>query len=142
MIELKKIRRLLLDTNTLLLLYVGLFRQDVIPDFKRTKAFTREDFVLLTAVIGTFDVVVTTPHILAEVSNLSGHLTGDHREDYFALFAKEMAILEERHTGSATLSKEPCFNRLGLTDAGITQLARDEALVVLTADLDLYVHLA
>jgi hypothetical protein len=134
-------RRVFLDANVLLLLYVGTFDPELISQFKRTRQYTEEDFDLLKRIVSSFSEIVTTPHVLAEVSNLSSHLPEHLRGDYFALFAKSVSVLAESHTLAAKLVEEPIFARLGLTDAAVAQLARDESLTVLTADLDLYLHL-
>jgi rRNA-processing protein FCF1 len=134
-------RRVFLDANVLLLLYVGTFDPELISRFKRTRHYTEEDFDVLQRLVGSFAEIVTTPHVLAEVSNLSNHLPEYLRGEYFALFAKSVSVLAESHTHAAKLVEEPIFARLGLTDAAIAQLARDESLTVVTADLDLHVHL-
>ena len=64
----------LLDTNILLLYFVGAFNPEEIPRFKRTKMFTVEDHDTLVGILGYFEKIVTTPNILTEVSNLSGQL--------------------------------------------------------------------
>lgn len=63
------------------------------------------------------------------------------RSAYFSLFAASVSLIAETHTLASRLVQEPVFERLGLTDAAIAQLARDEALTVVTADLDLHLHL-
>lgn len=80
--------------------------------------------------------------MLAEVSNLSNHLSEHLRADYFSLFARSVSVLAESDTAATKLVDEPIFGRLGLTDAAIAQVARDDSLVVVTADLDLYLHLS
>ena len=65
---------LLIDSNLLLLLFVGLRDRDRIQKFKRTAQFTIRDFERLAAFIRRFKEVVTTPSILTEVSNLLGQL--------------------------------------------------------------------
>lgn len=134
-------RRVLLDANVLLLLYVGTFDPGLIARFKRTRQYTPEDFQRLQQVLSAFSQIVTTPHVLAEVSNLSGHLPDHLRGQYFARLASSVAVLAESHTFAAALVEEPIFVRLGLTDAAVAQLARDESLTVVTADLDLHLHL-
>jgi hypothetical protein len=61
---------ILIDTNILLLYFLGSFDQDLIPSFKRTVQFTVEDYNTLLLLLQMFDRLVTTPNILTEVSNL------------------------------------------------------------------------
>lgn len=134
-------RRLLLDANTLLLLFVGLFDRTLIPQFKRTTIFAVEDYDLLAEIVTQFTMLVTTPHILCEVSNLSGQLVDERRLSYFTVFARSLAGFDERYTAATALRTQPIFNRLGLTDAGIAHIAQEESLTVLTTDLDLWAYL-
>ena len=67
-------RGVLVDTNLLLLYFVGLYNPSLIPQFKRTRIFTVNDFDVLQNFIALFSKVVTTPDILTEVSNLSNQL--------------------------------------------------------------------
>lgn len=128
------------DANVLLLKLVGDFLPDAIRSFKRTRQFTNEDYETRQFLIQQFDRVVTTPHILAEVSNLASQIDERRRPGLFDVFARDIESLSEEHIGPAEVSGEPAFNRLGLTDVGIALIAK-EKLLVLTVDLPLYVFL-
>lgn len=129
-------RGLLIDTNLLLLFFVGLHDRRSIPQFKRTQQFVPEDFDCLAAMIQRFKQVVTTPNILTEVSNLLGQLTGRSRLVIFRAFSLTLQRLEESFTPSRELAQETCFPRFGLTDAGIVHGAKGKYLV-LTDDFPL-----
>ncbi len=60
---------LLIDTNILLLYFVGSFDRQHIEKFKRTSQFTIKDFDYLVILLDRFDTLVTTPNILTEVNN-------------------------------------------------------------------------
>jgi hypothetical protein len=77
----------LVDTNLLLVYFVGAFDPALIPKFKRTRMYTLEDHPLLVRVLGFFEKVVTTPHILTEVSNLAGQLPSHLTRGVFEKFA-------------------------------------------------------
>ena len=64
----------LLDTNLMLLLAVGLYKRERISSFKRTDQYTARDFSLVADIISKFDRRITTPHILAETDNLTRQL--------------------------------------------------------------------
>lgn len=76
----------LVDTNLLLVYFVGLYDTAtgyrIINAFRYTKGtYTAGDFEILLSFLQRFRTVVTTPHILAEVSNsLSGELTEPARD--------------------------------------------------------------
>jgi hypothetical protein len=124
---------ILIDTNILLLLFVGAFDRKLIPVFKRTAAFLPEDFDLLLRLVGMIPKIVTTPHVLAEVNSLSGQLGEPKRTAYFAEFVTQIGVLDERYVASASAAAHAAFRRIGLTDAGILSLAGKE-LLVLTDD--------
>lgn len=64
---------LLIDTNVLMLLLIGRWDRASIPTFRRTATFTVTDFDLLEGALPRYARVVTTPAVLAEVSNLLGN---------------------------------------------------------------------
>jgi hypothetical protein len=57
-------RGLLIDTNILLLYFVGNHDRSLISRFKRTNNFIESDYELLLALLSCVRLVVTTPHIL------------------------------------------------------------------------------
>ncbi len=127
---------LLLDTNLLLLYLIGRTNADRISKFKRTQAYTRVDFDLLERFIAEFRILITTPHVLTELSNL-GNLRGQEREVLRTIFVNAVEGSREHYDESRLVVKESCFRRLGLTDAAIVALARRDYLF-LTDDFDLY----
>jgi hypothetical protein len=132
--------RVLLDSNLMLLWFIGLFRRELIGNFKRVSMFSVEDFDLLLRILRNFKSAVTTPNILTEVSNLSGSLTDQLKSNYFASFANSVELLQEEYVPSSQAAISPLFRRLGLTDAAIVMAALRPMLVV-TTDFELFYHL-
>lgn len=126
----------LVDTNLLLLYFVGSFREEQITQFKRTNQFSAADFNLLNQLLGQFTRVLTTPHILTEVSNLAGHLSSHLKPDFFKVFAAGIDLLDERQLTSNEVNQNQEFIKFGLTDAVIINLAQKSCLV-LTAEFPL-----
>lgn len=62
---------LLLDSNLCVLYLVGKTNENRIPRFNRTQAYTIQQFHLLDWIVKRFRTMVTTPHVLTEVSNLA-----------------------------------------------------------------------
>ena len=127
----------LVDTNILLLYFVGNFSRQQIPRFKRTLQFTEDDYDRLTGLLTPFDKIVTTPHILSEVNSLSGQLGEPARTRFFEEFARGITTLDEQYVASAEAAQLDKFPKLGLTDSGIMHLAAKPYLV-LTDDFKLY----
>jgi len=130
LVERHRSRGVLVDTNILLLLFVGSFDRGRIARFKRTQQFTAGDFDRLTNVLSCFARIVTTPNILSEVSNLSGQLGEPDRARYFADFAGRIDLLDERYVPSKSAAAAAEFPRLGLTDSVILQLGKERLLVL------------
>lgn len=131
---------LLIDTNLLLLYSVGKTERARIQRFKRTVKFTVEEFDLLKRFLRLFTKVVTTPHVLTEVSNLMGQLPQDLYALFYGALVSQIAVLEERYTSSVSLAATTHFTRFGLTDSAIAELAPGQYLV-LTDDLNLFGYL-
>lgn len=127
---------ILVDSNLLLLYYVGAHDRQHVARFRRTRdRFVPEDFDTLKHLLGRFNKVVTTPHVLTEVSNLLGQLSGQIRENCFDLFADSISRMDERCTPGTSLSNSPVFARFSITDAAILDVSGD--CLVLTDDFPL-----
>ena len=135
-IESKRKHGLLIDTNLLLLLFIGTYELSLIQRFKRTAQFSEDDFFLLKNIISQFPKIYTTPSILTEVSNLSNQLPNKMKEEYYSVFAKQLEFLEETHISSISLSNKREFLKFGLTDASIVTIAQNQS-VVITVDFPL-----
>lgn len=131
----------LLDTNLLLLYVVGAHDRDLVPQFKRTASFTPEDFRILVDMLDSFGHVLTTPHILTEVSNLAGQFAEPLKQAVFRTFASAIGILTELQPAAREVSADTAFPRFGLTDIAILQSGGNRCLV-LTDDFRLSQYLA
>ena len=131
---------IMVDTNILLLFFIGAFDQNLIPRFKRTRQFSVEDYATLISILGLFDRIATTPHILTEVSNLSGQLGEPARSEYFKKFSSDITLLEEENVASRDVAQTQEFVKFGLTDTGIIHLTKGKYLV-LTDDFRLSQYL-
>ena len=129
-------RGILMDTNILLMFVVGRADRRQIPKFKRTAKFKPEHFDLLSAFLSHFHRKVTTPSILAEVSNFAGQLNEPLRKQCFHRLSREIQLLHEHYDPSTTIAEDDLFLDVGLTDCAIRLAARDQYLV-LTDDLEL-----
>lgn len=135
-----RFRALLLDSNLLLILAVGRIDPQRLGRDSRLKAYTRADYEFLHSYAAVFPSRVTTPHILAEVSN---HLDHIDRRLLAALSAtlSEWNPLRESWTPASKLITQNEFASIGLTDAAVLQAARSQT-IVLTADRELWMALA
>jgi hypothetical protein len=126
----------LVDSNLLLLYLVGHCDLRIIPRNKKTARYTIPDFGLLTGLIETFKVVLTTPNIITEVSNLATSLSENERPSFFDVMRQRVTALEERYCPSIEAFTDPQYRRLGITDAVLLKLC--PRVLVLTDDFPLY----
>jgi predicted nucleic acid-binding protein len=133
-------KKLLVDTNILLLYIVGSLSLDRIARHKRTDTFTAEDYHLLAGLLRRFGGIVLTPNVLTEVSNLLGQTDERTGAALLAVLGTLVRDSEERYVESVEAVGTLEFLRRGLTDASILALPMEE-LAVLTDDVHLYLAL-
>jgi hypothetical protein len=125
LIQKYKQKGLLVDTNILLLYIVGIVNVDLIRNLSRTANFTENDFYLVEKFINFFDVNITTPHILTEVSDLLGN-----RIELQLALGKYIELIEEKFLESKQITRTKTFLQFGLADTAITETAKNSYLVV------------
>jgi len=132
---------LLLDSNLFLVLLAGLTDSRLFGRFKRISVYSVQDFEFLMRFVARFSVLLTTPHVLTEVSNLANSLPENTRRDWLETLAGLLQSgpvrpnIDERWTSAAQLAGLESFTLFGLTDTAISQRA-SEALI-LTVDFKL-----
>lgn len=127
-------KKLLLDTNVLLLYIVGNHLKNV-TDWKRLDSFDQDDLKRVNSEAKSAQHV-TLPNILTEATNLLG---AGSQESF--LGAAQLLLM---FTGSATeiykpskeVMEDPIYSRLGLTDTAVAILGR-EKIRVITVDIEL-----
>jgi rRNA-processing protein FCF1 len=128
---------ILIDTNILLLLFVGIVNPDRIEKFERTENFKKEDYDILSATIQGFAKIVVTPNILTEVSSFINKLKEPERSQCFEAMSQAFDRLDEFYIESNTATQVEKFAKYGLTDSGIISLAQRDSYLVLTDDFKL-----
>lgn len=129
-------RGVLVDSNILLLHFVGGLDRKLVPHHKRTNQFAVEDYDLLESFLSKFQRIVTTPNILTEVNSLLGQIGEPRRTDCQAVLGRGIGLLDEHYVPSADVVLDDHFVKLGLTDSVIARLAEGSYLV-LTDDVKL-----
>ncbi|HEY9705233.1 MAG TPA: PIN domain-containing protein [Allocoleopsis sp.] len=131
-----KNKGLLIDTNILLLLIIGITNRDRISKFNRTENFTSDDYDLLLDIINKFSHIITTPNILTEINSLINGVGEPERSKCVDTLAKIINTLNENYLQSQEVVKNDKFIKFGLTDCGIMAICQNKYLV-LTDDLKL-----
>ena len=122
---------LVIDTNLLLLLIVGATDPVAISKFARTDEFNRGDFDTVVRIAEFFTVrkgLLTTPHVLAEVSNFLRR--GARFRSTLAAFV--MTRTEEHCEPAKHLVQDRLFPAIGLTDVGLLAMACRQHCVLTT----------
>lgn len=134
-----KNKAVLLDANLLLVFIVSGLGVGEIEAYKKTSShFTSDDGKLLYDVLQKFKKIVTTPQVITEVSNLLDWMHDKKRDVVFNLLSRFVHTVDEYYLTSKKVSDSVAFLKLGLTDAALFELVRQEQLVLLTVDVDLY----
>ena len=130
------INAVILDTNLLVLLVVGLTNINYIAAHKRLSSFTIDDYHLLTATLSSAETLVVTPNTLSEASNLLRYIAEPAKSEIHAVFRTFILNYEERYLKSGDASSRQEFVRLGLTDSALLEVSKNDVLL-LSVDLDL-----
>ncbi|MGI8883801.1 MAG: hypothetical protein ACR2IA_06115 [Pyrinomonadaceae bacterium] len=132
LIQKYKHKGLLVDTNIILLYLVGSLDILLIRDFARTAKFTEDDFYKVHKFIEYFDLQITTPHVLTEISDLIGN-----RKNLHNALKIYIERTNEVFKKSSEVSENKIFCEFGLADTAIIETAKDSYLIF-TDDNPLY----
>ncbi|EGK73586.1 hypothetical protein METUNv1_00217 [Methyloversatilis universalis FAM5] len=129
----------LVDSNLLLLLIVGLTSRDYVAKHKRLREFTPEDFDLLKEQLSVASEILVTPNTLTETSNLIDHIGEPARSKIFSKLRELVSLSSTRET---YLPSHSALSRLELPRLGLTDCALLDACAsgtpLITVDLHLY----
>ena len=125
---------LLVDTNVLLMYLVGSYDPGYIGLFKRTQQYSTEDFQIVRGLAHRFRRLVTTPHILSELTNLSRGVHEPRLSKYFRCLIGVLRRAHEVHVHKDVLLSHARLPRFGFTDLSILEAAKRSKYLVLTDD--------
>lgn len=130
-------KRVLLDTNVLLLWVVGNTDERYIAQHKRTGAYSIQDFDALSSFLAQAQTVETTTHVLTETSNLLAQSHHELTQDLFRTYTAVLNLVDEQQPKANVLSQSDSFARLGLADTSLLHQA-SLGTVLLTSDAELH----
>ena len=131
-----KSKGLMIDTNILLVYFVGLYSPEAVGNLKRTKEYNLNDFYTIFRIIEYFKQVITTPNILTELSNLSKR----YPDEFKTIFSENVKNVKELYLESFIASSKDHFKIVGLTDSALIELSKNNYLII-TNDLPLFHYL-
>ncbi len=80
---------IVIDTNALILLIIGLILQKKIPEHKCLSIYEEQDFLDLVGIIGDINRLITLPNVLTEADNLLHGFTGEYKNSYIQVFLRD-----------------------------------------------------
>jgi len=126
---------IIIDTEIMLVYIVGSYDINYISKFKRTHPkYNPDDYKSISKVLSCFRKKIVTPHILAELSNLSFQAREEKREDYFKAFSGLLKRTSEDYIDKDTVLTLPLLSKIGVTDLGIIEAAKKFDYLVFTDD--------
>lgn len=135
---------LIVDTNLLILFLIGKLEIDFIEKCKLTCSnYSKDDYCLLCTIIKLFKKIIITPHIIAEISNLSRRDVKDQKLiNYFRVFIKFLSTpaLEERNIKLETFLgiEIKYLSSFGFTDMAMYEISKVNNLPIITDDHPFY----
>lgn len=134
-----KNKGIVVDTNLLLLYFVGTYNENEIEIFKKTLTYTKEDFYYLVRFLKNFRVYIT-PNILTELTNITDSLNSKTKGQFFKHVKYITSSTIESYIESVKAMSNDSFLFLGLADSTLEQLSFQDFLI-LTDDFPLYQYL-
>jgi hypothetical protein len=129
-----------LDSNLLLLYWCSSFDPALIRTFKRLNAFDPRDIFILGETLAALGELRTTPHVLTEVSNLANALPSWRKPAWSLHISTGIALIPEFHEPASTIMADSGSIEFGLTDAALTRLASDHAILTIDWRLASMLH--
>jgi rRNA-processing protein FCF1 len=113
---------IIVDTNLLLLLAVGLFDPNRIATFKRTNKFNVAIFETVAKVVEQFEQRYTTPYLVAELDNISRMLPMHEWLGISRIMQTLVPSLIEIHSGSSSVISHALHSEVGIADCSIAMV--------------------
>jgi hypothetical protein len=131
LMEQNRAKGLMLDSNLLLLHLVGSVNSSLVGSgsYNKLSNFSAYEAQLLKQLISCFRRVVTTPHILTEVSNLVNDLHPDGKRQVWGAFVSTLEIIPEQPISSYKAAGRDEFTYLGLTDTVLAEMSNEFLIV-------------
>lgn len=127
---------ILIDTNALIVLLIGLMDIRLINKHKRTSIYEAQDFEDLIAIIGNLDRLIVLPNVWTEVDNLLNNFGGEQKYQYINQTIEIMKSTSEKYIESMRGVENHSFYDLGLTDSLLLTHAKECELLI-TSDSSL-----
>lgn len=127
---------ILIDTNALIILILGLIDRRLIDTHKRTSIYEEQDYYDLLSVIVEIENLIVLPNVWTEVDNLLNGFNGEQKHQYITKITETIKSTSEQFMSSLIGVNSDSFFDLGLTDSLLLNLAKECDLLI-TSDSNL-----
>ena len=128
---------IIVDTNLLILFLIGIYDSRYISKFKITCKYSEEDFKILKDIVKGFKKIIITPHIVAELSNLSMKIPENRLKEYFKYFIEILKKSDEINIDKNSILLNKYIDKIGVTDVGIMLASENNEFLFITDDFQL-----
>ncbi len=132
-----KRKGILLDTELLLLLCVGIYKTQLVEKIKITNKYSVDDFNTVANIVAQFSPLYVSPQVLAEFSNHSDRLGNNVMREFYSSIGKILKDQLEVHIPKDVIIDENYLPVLGFTDVSMMKICEEKGCVLFTADLQL-----
>ena len=123
-------RGVVVDTNLMVLLFVGLADERLVVRHRRTQAYSVNDFRVLVEFIRRFRQMIVTPQLLAEVTNLCETGFEPRARRVLGAMCGQLSRCQEHHTPMQLMLQSELLPKIGFADASMVFAARGQYLVL------------
>lgn len=121
---------ILIDTNSLIILVLGVMDPKLISSHKRTSIYEEKNFRDLLLKIGSFDNLITLPNVWTETDNLLNRFKKNQRWSYYQSLKQLVSETSEKYIPSSKALENDLFIELGQTDTLLLTLALECELLI------------
>lgn len=141
-----RINKIIIDTNILLMYLIGINNKENIHNHPRSSKYSKIDFMFINDIVLKYNPIITTPHILAEISNLNRNKNNKEdniRKKIFKILFRLIKgdMIEEQFISIENILNDQRIFALGIADVGIKILAKKSNFAVITSDKKHYNYL-
>ena len=103
--------------------------------------FSINDYRLLARIISNYRRILTTPHVLTEISNLNKSKNVREKIFHRLVYLIETKLVFEEFVPIEDIISERVFNKFGVADIGIVKKVLDTNIGVITTDSNFFGYL-
>jgi rRNA-processing protein FCF1 len=120
----------LIDSNSLIVLILGLMNPTLINKHSKTSIYDEQDFHELMYLIENVESLVVLPNIWTEVDNILNRFNGAYKDLYVKKIVETIKLTTEAYLESNRVEGSHCFYEIGLTDTLILEYAKQCQLLI------------